>query len=163
MTGIGDELEFAEGGEAPLPEDRWKILIVAGHPSVHAATRMALSHVTIHGRALEFRAAFTEGEACRILAQERDIALVLCDMVLEGVESGLNIARALRTELSNPHARIVLCTADYERVLHPDIRRQLDISAFKERSTLTHDMLYEVAHSAIGDYRARTQGEDPPG
>ena len=61
----------------------WRVLIVDDEPDIHAVTRMALGKVKFKERSLELLSAYTGAEGYEILAREKDIALVLLEVVME--------------------------------------------------------------------------------
>src|SRR5881628_1660149 len=67
----------------------WKVLIVDDEPEVHQATMFALSGLAIAGRGIEFLHAASGAEARALLAHEKDIALMLLDVVMETEDAGL--------------------------------------------------------------------------
>jgi len=156
MTPSGDgAIEFAsEPGAESGGALAWKILIADDDRAVHAVMRLALADVTVGGRALEFRDAYGGGEACRILRDDIDIALVLMDLVMEGERSGIEAARAIRGPLGNARVRIVLCTGDIQTELRAGTMAELDLTECWQKTELTARRLSAIVHNALGRYGA---------
>src|SRR5262245_44925506 len=104
-------IEDGPAGAAPLAGQRpWKVLIVDDEPEVHQATMFALSGLTVAGRRIEFLHAGSGAEARSVFASEKDIALVLLDVVMETDDAGLRLVRHIRNECRLADTRIVLRT-----------------------------------------------------
>lgn len=78
------------------PERTWRILVVDDDPDVHQATRFALDGVSVFGRRVEFLHAHSAAEARACLATEKDLALVLLDVVMETDSAGLDLVDHIR-------------------------------------------------------------------
>ena len=75
-------------------EQDWQILIADDEDEVHQVTAVALADLAFKGRNLRFLHAHSGAEARAILSRNRDIALVLLDVVMEADDSGLRLVRA---------------------------------------------------------------------
>src|SRR4051812_13265654 len=107
---IEDRADAAPSLRAAAPGLGWKVLIVDDEPEVHQATMFALSGLIVAGRRIDFLHAATSAEARALLAQEKDIALVLLDVVMETEDAGLRLVRHIRSERRIADTRIVLRT-----------------------------------------------------
>ena len=102
-------LSFLEQTEAPsLPP--WKVVIVDDEKDIHTITKMALKRFTLDNRSLIFIHAYSAEEGKKVLAEEKDVALVFLDVVMETDDAGLLLAKWMREELDNHFTRIVLRT-----------------------------------------------------
>ena len=93
---MSNQFMFADepGQQTPnIPTENWKILIVDDEPEVHAVTKLALSDFNFLGRGLEFHSAFSGQEACELIEQHPDAAILLLDVVMETDDAGLKVAR----------------------------------------------------------------------
>lgn len=131
----------------------WKLLIVDDDPSVHAATRFALSNRQLLGRAIEFLHAYSAAEAKSRLAESPDIALVLLDVVMESSHAGLDLIRDIRDELRNNEVRIVLRTGQPGYAPEEEVVQALDINDYKLKTDLQHPKLLTCIASALRSYR----------
>lgn len=113
-----DELLFIDDDDAedarstPEGADRgWVVLVVDDDRDVHKITCMALRHYCFRERPLHLLACYSGAEALAIIATERDIALVLLDVVMEHEDAGMSVLRALRAMPDYQHTQIVVRTA----------------------------------------------------
>lgn len=114
-NGDGDTLLFAdetldEAGLAARRNPPWLILIVDDDHEVHAITRVVLGDATFEKRPLKFLSAYSARQARALLAEHRDIAAILLDVVMETDDAGLTLVRHIREELGNRQVRIILRT-----------------------------------------------------
>lgn len=140
---------------APTPESAnpWKILIVDDDTNVHAATMFGLDQVRILEQPLEFLHAYSAAQARQILAQERGIAVILLDVVMESEDAGLQVARYVREDLGLQDVRIILRTGQPGHAPEFEVVRQFDINDYRTKSELTQKRLYTALTTAIRSYR----------
>ncbi|HSC79363.1 MAG TPA: DUF3369 domain-containing protein, partial [Chitinolyticbacter sp.] len=149
-----DRIEFAaEQHEAGAGLRRWRILIVDDEPDVHQATSFALKDEIILDRPLEFLHAYSGDEALQILSREPDIAVVLLDVVMQGDEDGLAVARAIRQQLNLNEVRIVLRTGHPGYAPEYRVIRDFGINDYKTKSELTQIRLQTTLTTAIRSYQ----------
>ena len=149
-----DLLTFSDEPETRETEHQssWLILIIDDEPSVHDATRLALRGIIIEGRPLTFLHAFTAAEARAILAERRDIAIALLDVVMESEDAGLRLTRYIREELGNQAIRIILRTGQPGYAPEIETIRTYDINDYKTKSELTRIRLFTSLTVAIRSY-----------
>ncbi|MBA4344253.1 MAG: response regulator receiver protein [Methylibium sp.] len=144
-----------------LPEDTgtpvhllppWKVLVVDDDPEVHEATVFGLRDVLILGRPLQLLHAHSGAAALALLEHERDVAVVLLDVVMETVTAGLDIVSTIRDDMALLDARIILRTG--QPGYAPDERTvaQYDINDYRTKSELTRSKLFIALFTAIRAY-----------
>ncbi|WP_255987620.1 GGDEF/EAL domain-containing response regulator [Chitinolyticbacter albus] len=149
-----DSIEFAaEQHVARFGQRHWRILIVDDEPDVHQATSFALKDEIILDRPLEFLHAYNADEALQILSREPDIAVVLLDVVMQGNEDGLVVARAIRQQLNLNEVRIVLRTGHPGYAPEYRVIRDFGINDYKTKSELTQIRLQTTLTTAIRSYQ----------
>lgn len=158
-----DELVvFAE--EAPEPEERpqrkWKIAIVDDDPAVHDATRFALWDYRLHGAGLEFVSAHSAAEGRRLLAEHRDVAVVLLDVVMESETAGLDLVEFIRGELGNELVRIILRTGQPGQAPERQVIVDYDINDYKAKTELTADKLFTALTAALRSHQQLQRMEE---
>ncbi len=131
----------------------WKVLLVDDEPDIHDITKLTLHRFRLDGRALEFLHAYSGAEAKQILAREADIALVFLDVVMEHDNSGLDVARWMRTELGNEFTRIVLRTGQPGQAPEERVIIDYDINDYKEKTELDRTKLFTTTFAALRAYR----------
>lgn len=134
------------------PIDSWRILIVDDEHDVHEATRLALRDLTVEGRPLTFLHAYCAQEARAILAQDRLVAVVLLDVVMESEDAGLQLVRWIRGELGNPSVRLILRTGQPGYAPELETIRGFDINDYRTKSELTRVRLFTSLTVAIRAY-----------
>jgi diguanylate cyclase (GGDEF)-like protein len=131
----------------------WRVLIVDDEPDVHRATTFAMAGVSIMDRQLEFLHAYSAGQAAEILQQERDIAVVLLDVVMEREHAGLELIRTIRDDLRLLDLRIILRTGQPGQAPEIETIHDYDINDYKTKSELTRTKLYATITAAIRAYK----------
>ncbi|MBV1775501.1 DUF3369 domain-containing protein [Burkholderiaceae bacterium DAT-1] len=137
----------------------WRILLVDDEPDIHEVTTMALSRFVLDERSLFFLHAYSGAEAREILAREKDIALVLLDVVMESETAGLETARWLRQEQGNRFTRIVLRTGQPGQAPEEEVIVEYDINDYKEKTELDRKKLFTTLFAALRAYRDISQIE----
>ena len=144
---------------APETEDQsrseerdWQILIADDEDEVHQVTTVALADLAFKGRNLKFLHAHSGAEARAILSRNRDIALVLLDVVMEADDTGLRLVREIREELGNRRLRIVLRTGQPGQAPERDVVIDHDINDYKSKTELTRQKLMTCVISALRSF-----------
>ncbi len=156
-TNDDDLLEFAEEDEAPAAPrsrlDDWKILIVDDEEEVHTVTKLALKGFEFQERGLAFLDAHSAQDAMAILAQERDIAVIFLDVVMETDDAGFRVVKFVREELKNHLVRIILRTGQPGRAPEKSVIVDYDINDYKAKTELTAQKLFTSTVAALRSYR----------
>jgi diguanylate cyclase (GGDEF)-like protein len=157
-TPVEDEFVFLDEsvavGTAPqMPgQPVWRVLIIDDDADVHSATIFALGNVELQHRPLEFLHAYTAAEARELLKVEKDIAVILLDVVMEQQDAGLQLVRHIREVLQMHEVRIILHTGQPGYAPELDAIRDFDINDYKTKSELTRIKLFTAVTSAIRSY-----------
>ncbi|HEX8957616.1 MAG TPA: response regulator, partial [Burkholderiaceae bacterium] len=130
----------------------WQILIADDEDEVHQVTTVALADLAFKGRSLKFLHAHSGAEARAVLSGNRDIALVLLDVVMEADDTGLRLVREIREELGNRRLRIVLRTGQPGQAPERDVVIQHDINDYKSKTELTRQKLMTCVISALRSF-----------
>lgn len=163
-TTTDDDLLFAEDGPAnagkpgrktaraasdALP---WKVLVVDDDPEVYNITSLVLKDVEFKDRPLKLFPAQSSIEARRLLEKEKDVAVVLLDVVMETENAGLNFVRTIREELNNPQVRIILRTGQPGQAPERDVIVNYDINDYRAKTEMTSQKLFSSIISALRSY-----------
>ncbi|WP_420403413.1 DUF3369 domain-containing protein [Nisaea sp.] len=155
-----DELTFAAEDDAQpelsgagTPKPKWKIVIVDDDPGMHDVTKLTLADFEFAGRGLSFISCYSGAEACEVLADHPDPALIVLDVVMESEHAGLDVARYIREELNNWQSRIVLRTGQPGQAPERQVIADYDINDYKEKTDLTATKLYTLFCSSLRAYR----------
>jgi diguanylate cyclase (GGDEF)-like protein len=162
-----DDLVFADEARGVAHEvvrdtarGAWRVMIVDDDADVHSTTTFALGSLDVHGRPLEFVHAYSRAQAERLLAQDRDLAVILLDVVMEQADAGLQLVRHIRDTLGMHDVRIILRTGQPGYAPEMDAVRSYDINDYRTKSELTRTKLYTSVAAAIRAYQQIRALED---
>ena len=130
-----------------------RFFIVDDEPEVHAVTKLALSDFNFLGRGLEFHSAFSGQEACELIEQHPDAAILLLDVVMETDDAGLKVARYIREQAQNHYTRIILRTGQPGQAPERTVIVNYDINDYKSKTELTAQKLFTAVMSSLRSYR----------
>lgn len=164
---LSDELSFAPENEVPdtptagaahpppqqSTQPPWKILIVDDEPEIHIVTQLALTGLSVDGRAVLLCGAHSAQQARHMLATDGDIALVLLDVVMEREHAGLELAHWIRRVLNNQAIRIVLRTGQPGLAPEQRVMLDYDINDYRAKTELTAQRLVTTILGGIRSYR----------
>ncbi|URD35900.1 DUF3369 domain-containing protein [Methylobacterium tardum] len=148
LTLIPDDLD-----EAKPNAGAWVIAVIDDDPAVHDGTRYALASYTLDGRGLEILTARSAAEARVLLAERRDVAVVLLDVVMETDNAGLDLADYIRRDLRQETVRIILRTGQPGQAPERRIIADYDINDYKAKTELTADKLFTSLTAALRAYQ----------
>jgi len=155
MDTSGDLVEFLgddSAANAPDYGPPWRVLIVDDDPDVHRSTELALRGARVLERPLEFLHARGAAEALALLRSERDVAVILLDVVMETDDAGLAMVRVVREELGLREARIILRTGQPGYAPEIETICNYDINDYKTKNELTRAKLLTAVIAAIRSY-----------
>ena len=136
--------------EAATP---WPVRVVDADEQVHAMTRVLLNDFEFEGRRFNIVSAFSAAEARAILAERRDLPVVLLDVVMETQDAGLRLVHHIRRDLGNRHIRIILRTGQPGQAPERDAIVAYDINDYKSKAELTAQKLFTSLVSAMRGWR----------
>ena len=149
------EEETSLQGRETLPEDingRWTVLIVDDEEDVHKITRITLKGFTFQGRGLRLLSAYSGDDVKTILAKEKDVALVLLDVVMEEEDTGLKLVEYIRNDLENNSVRIVLRTGQPGKAPEQTVISRYDINDYKTKPEFTAQKLFTCVTACLRAY-----------
>ncbi len=151
---VEDSIHFADEHTSPegLVEAVWRVMIVDDELEVHRATTFALANLRILGRQLEFLHAYSAEEATVLIRREKDLAIVLLDVVMERENSGLQLVHTIRKTLGLTDLRIILRTGQPGYAPEIETIHDYDINDYKTKSELTRTKLYATVTAALRAY-----------
>jgi response regulator RpfG family c-di-GMP phosphodiesterase len=153
---FADEDDVAADSSQEMPISRvepWKIMIVDDDAEVHAVTKVVLSDFCFEGRPLLFISAFSAAEACRLIAEHPDIAVILLDVVMESDDAGLHCVRFIRQNIGNHAVRIILRTGQPGQAPERQVIVDYDINDYKGKSELTAQKLFTAVVAALRSFQ----------
>jgi CheY-like chemotaxis protein len=145
----------ADTGPA-APVEPWKVLVVDDDDEIHKVTRLAVQPLRVLGRPLQLISAYTGRDSVEIMRRERDIALILMDVVMETELAGLEAVEAIRHGLGNRHVRIVIRTGQPGQAPEAEVVRKFDINGYRQKTELTIGKLHAVLQNGLIEYAQLT-------
>lgn len=130
----------------------WRILVVDDDEDVHSVTRLILTKITFKNRPVELLSAYSALEAQEILSREKNIAVILLDVVMETDDAGLRLVKIIRDELKNHEIRIILRTGQPGQAPEERVVVDYDINDYKAKNELTSQKLFTAIISACRAY-----------
>lgn len=149
MSDLMDFLLDDEVLEKPSGENCWNVLIVDDDPSIHQATKYVLSDFTLYQKRINWIDAYSSEEAKYLVHQNRDIALIFLDVVMETDNAGLSFVKWFRESKINPSTRIVLRTGQPGQAPEPQIIMDYDLHDYKTKTELSSGKLFTTTVSAL--------------
>ena len=111
------------------------------------------SHIThTPGVPISFLHAYSAHEAKTILEANRDLAVILLDVIMEEEDSGLKLIGYIRQTLGNRFVRIILRTGQPGQVPEQKVIIEYDINDYKSKSDLTYQKLFTSITAALRAY-----------
>ncbi len=155
-SGNDDLMDFAEepsANETVAGRPVWRVLIIDDEKDVHSATTFALRNTEVVGRPLQFIHANSARQAREVLQSDKDIAVILLDVVMETPNAGLDLVAVIRNELKIKDTRIILRTGQPNQAPEIEVIRDYDINDYKLKSELTQSRLFASLTTAIRSYK----------
>lgn len=153
-----DDLFFAEddtetaGSALTKIDNRWKVLIVDDEQEIHHVTKLVLNKFVFLGRGIYTISAMSGQEAREVIKKEKDIALILLDVVMETDHAGLDVVKFIREEIQNHAVRIVLRTGQPGQAPEREVIEHFDINDYKNKTELTAEKLFTLICTALRSY-----------
>ena len=133
-------------------EKNWKILVVDDEEDVHSVTRMALKGFTYKNMDIVFFNTYSAAETIKILDEQKDIALVFLDVVMETNDAGLELVKYIRNKQNNKITQIVLRTGHPGQAPEREVIAAYEINDYKTKTELTSFKLFTVTLASLRAY-----------
>lgn len=133
-------------------DERVAILVVDDEPDVHALTKLSLKGLQYDGQRLEFLSATSGEAAVEVMRLQRNIAVILLDVVMETNSAGLDACRRIREELGNRFVRILLRTGQPGTAPERKSIDEFDIDGYLPKAELTSERLYAAVRTGLKAY-----------
>ncbi|MFT4702437.1 MAG: response regulator RpfG family c-di-GMP phosphodiesterase, partial [Bradymonadia bacterium] len=153
QSALTEELVFARESPQAAAQPPWSVLVVDDDKAVHAVTKMVLADFELDGRALNFVHAYSGAEACQVMTDRDDFAVVLLDVVMETDTAGLDTVHFIRNTLGNADVRIVLRTGQPGHAPEQTVIRDYDINDYREKTELSANKLHTTMYTALRSFR----------
>ena len=150
----GDYIFENETDPEPVVERRltWRVMLVDDDPDVHQATVFAVGQRQFAGRPLEFLHAYSAAQASDMLRHQKDLAIVLLDVVMESESAGLQLVSYIRQIPALTNTRIVLRTGQPGYAPELETILKYDINDYKTKAELSHLKLLTLLTTTLRSY-----------
>jgi signal transduction histidine kinase/DNA-binding NarL/FixJ family response regulator len=137
----------------------WKVLVVDDEEDIHSVTRMALKGFTYKDKGIEFLHTYSGKESEQVLQDNRDIAVILLDVVMETNTAGLDLVKFIRDKLNNRFVQIILRTGYPGYAPEREVIVSYDINDYKTKTELTSFKLFTLILASLRAYDSITSLE----
>ncbi len=144
-------------GKEAIPVDingLWTVLIVDDEEDVHKITRITLKDYVFQGRGIRLLSAYSGHDVKQILSEEKNIALILLDVVMEEEDTGLKLVEYIRNDLGNHGVRIVLRTGQPGKAPEQTVISRYDINDYKTKPEFTAQKLFTCVTACLRAYQS---------
>lgn len=154
MSTKSETIQFA--AEAPTSRNRssapFKLLIVDDDDDVHIATKQVLRPYYTAQSAPIFLHAYNSIDAHQLLTANRDIAVILLDVVMETTDAGLTLINTIRSDLQLSRTQIILRTGQPGHAREDAVVTEYAINGYLNKSSLTPASLFSAITTAHRTY-----------
>jgi signal transduction histidine kinase/response regulator of citrate/malate metabolism len=159
LTFSDEEDEEDEALSHEMTKPPWKILIVDDEDAIHQVTLLALKNIEFNNRKLEFLQCYSGADAYDLMQKEKDVAVILLDVVMETEHAGLDVARYIREDIKNNQVRIILRTGQPGSAPELKVINNFDINDYKSKTELTSIKLETSIIAALRSYQELDNSE----
>lgn len=155
MSQANDSFKFTEETTQQvetklMPIQVWKVLSVEDNVDYQNALVASLQALILPKRTrLKVLTANSAFEASQVLNAQKDIGLILLDVVMEEDDAGLRLVSTIREEQGNAQVRIVLLTGQPGFAPEKEVMSALDIDEYWNKADITPEKLHSIVSSNI--------------
>ncbi|SDZ16148.1 response regulator [Tindallia californiensis] len=139
--------------ESTSPKGTYKIIIADDDEDVHTVTKLLLKGFCFEEQGLEFIHTYDEDSTKKALTENKHIAIILLDVVMDTKDTGLRVVEFIRNELGNFNTRIILRTGHPGEAPEEKVITDYDVNDYKLKTELTKQKLFTSIYSALRSYR----------
>ncbi|MBT4285704.1 MAG: response regulator [Deltaproteobacteria bacterium] len=133
-------------------QDPWIILIADDEAEVHETTVRILNDSSFDGRPLQFIHAYSGFETKNLLEQNKEIAVIILDVVMESDDSGLQLISFIREELQNSLTQIIIRTGQPGHAPEKGVITKYNINNYLDKLELTAQKLFSAVITAVRSF-----------
>lgn len=142
--------------ESPIKSETnepWRVLVIDDDAYVHELTALVLKDFVFEGRGLVLLHGYSGEEAKKLVRENKNIAVILLDVVMETTQAGLEAAEYIRKELGNDTVQLLVRTGQAGEFSEDDAFEKYEINFFLEKADLTSRRLLTALKTALRTYR----------
>ncbi|MEI7839828.1 MAG: response regulator [Methylococcaceae bacterium] len=143
-----------------IPQISWRILVVDDDEGVHTMTRLILEDIHFENRPIEMLSAYSGKDARALLTVEKNISIILLDVVMETDDAGLQLIHFIREELKDKNSRIILRTGQAGQAPEGIVVEKYDINDYKAKSELTSQKLSTLIITSLRAYKSMLESDE---
>ena len=151
LTTVSDDFATLAHAKVAKP---WRLLVVDDEEDVHSVTQLVLDGMNFEGRPIEILSAYSAKEARELLAREKNIAVILLDVVMETDDAGLQLVKFIREHLKDKNVRIILRTGESQQAPEESVIIDYDINDYKSKNELTAQRLFTTVIASLRAYES---------
>lgn len=130
----------------------WKVLIVDDENDVHQVTHFVLDDFVYEQKGLQILSAYSAQQARQLMQDNKDIAIILLDVVMETDDAGLELVKYIRETLQNHFVQIILRTGQAGYAPEKEVISRYEINDYKNKAELTEQKLFTVITASLRAY-----------
>lgn len=135
--------------------DKWQILIVDDEELIHGVLEMNLRDMEYENKQIKFLHSYSAKEAKEIIRDNRDIAVIILDVMMEEDSAGLDFVKFVREEIKNDEVRILLHTGQPGIAPKKEVAEKYAIDAYLDKNITDNDDSYAAVKLALRSYKDR--------
>lgn len=120
---------------------------------IHKITRINLRNLRFDGNDVDLVDTYSMQETIKYLSFNKDVAVVLLDVVMESDDAGLNIVKYIRETMNNDQTRIILRTGQPGIAPEAKVMLEYDINDYRNKTDLTAVNLTSAVMGCLRNYR----------
>ncbi len=128
-------------------------MLVDDDAQVHQVTKLALRRFRFEAQRLSFLSAYSAQEACAMIENHPDTALILLDIVMESNDAGLRVIDHVRNTLHNDHVQIIVRTGQPGEAPEESVVLNHEINDYRTKLELTQQKLFTSVITGLRAYR----------
>ena len=142
-------------GQPAEIDNKWKLLIVDDEALVHDMVQINLRDMEYAGKNIHFLHAYSAKEAQQMICREKNIAVIILDVMMEKDNAGLSFVRFVREENNNNEVRILLHTGQPGIAPKREVSDQYGIDAYLDKNVADNEDCYVAVKLALRSYEER--------
>ena len=149
------DLDFLSKDSKPIAnlKKTYKIIIADDDEDIHTLTELLLKDFIFEKEGLIFIHTYSAVETIRCIDRHPDAAVILLDVVMEEMNSGLKVVDYIRKVQKNRMIRIVLRTGQPGYAPEESLIRDYDINDYRLKTELTKQKMYTTLYACLRSYR----------
>ncbi|NBV06534.1 MAG: response regulator [Proteobacteria bacterium] len=137
--------------------NQWKVFIVDDEELIHDNLEMNLRDIEYENKKIKFLHSFSASEARNIIKNDREITVIILDVMMEEDSAGLDFVRFVRDEIKNDNVRILLHTGQPGIAPKKEVASQYMIDAYLDKNVTDNDDSYAAVRVALRSYKERLE------